>query len=286
MYYILSLLAGVLISAMVAFNGGLTEAYGVYSATVLIHVVGLAFILIILLVKRESPFIKRHAWFLYTGGAIGVLTVLFNNLAFGRISVSAILALSLFGQSICGLIVDQYGLLGMPRHPFQKRKIAGLVIVLVGSLSMITSFEAMAVIVSIATGATIVVSRTLNARLAELTSVRVSTFYNYLLGLSAAVLIFPAAGLAELAYIELNPSPWIYLGGVLGVGVILIFNTTVTKISAFYLTLLSFIGQVFAGILIDVMISRELSVHNLIGGVLVTIGLCANLVMDRRKTTQ
>ena len=284
MYYVLSLLAGVLISAMVALNGGLTEAYGLYSATVLIHVVGLAFISALMLARRETPFAKLHVWFLYAGGSIGVLTVLFNNLAFGRISVSAILALGLFGQSVCGLIVDQYGLLGMPKHPFRKSKIIGLAIVLAGSLSMLTSLETLAVVLSLVAGATIVMSRTLNARLAELTSVRVSTFYNYLVGLMTALLLFLAAGSGELAHMErFAPSPFMYLGGLLGVGVILISNITVTKISAFYLSLLIFIGQVFTGVLIDAIISQELSMRILIGGVLVTVGMCANLATDYRK---
>jgi hypothetical protein len=77
-------------------------------------IAGLLFIIIMTLIKREHPFFKRQAWFLYLGGAIGVLTTVFNNVAFARISVSSILALGLFGQSMAGLIIDQYGLLDMP----------------------------------------------------------------------------------------------------------------------------------------------------------------------------
>ena len=280
MYYTLSLLAGVLISVMVALNGGLAEAYGMYTATVLIHVAGLLFVLAPMLIKSENPFAKRCAWFLYMGGGVGVLTVLFNNFAFGRISVSAILALSLFGQTVCGLIIDQHGFFGMPKHPFQKRKLIGLLIVMAGSVSMLTSLEVMAVIVSLATGATIVVSRTLNARLAELTSVRVSTFYNFFVGLAVAMLLFLLVGFGELVYIEFTPNVLVYLGGVVGACIVLICNITVTRISAFYLTLLMFIGQVFAGILIDAAISREFSLHNVVGGLLVTVGLCTNVAID------
>jgi len=284
-YYILSLLTGILISVMVAFNGGLTEQYGLYSAAVLIHIVGLTLITAVVLLNRERIFHKRHAWFLYLGGVIGVLTTVFNNFAFGRISVSAILALGLFGQSIAGLVIDQYGLLGMRKYPFTKRKLIGLALILAGIISMMSNLEILAVIVSFAAGINIVISRTLNAKLAALTSVRIGTFYNYLLGLIISILVFLLLGSNETALTEFAFSPnwYIYFGGVLGVCVVLLSNITVVKISAFYLTLLIFTGKVFSGVLIDMIISQELSIRNLTGGILVAIGLSINLLLDNKR---
>jgi transporter family-2 protein len=270
---------------MVALNGGLTVQYGVYSATVIVHITGLILISIFLLAKRERPFNKRHTWFLYLGGIIGVFTTVFNNFAFGRISVSAILALGLFGQSITGLLIDQYGFFGMPIHPFSKQKLIGLFLILSGIASMINNFEVLAVTVSFAAGVCIVISRTLNAKLADLTSVWISTFYNYLFGLIMAIFVFLILGSNELNGINLVISPdfYIYLGGMIGVCVVFLSNITVAKISAFYLTLLIFVAQVFSGVLIDMLISQEFSSRNLIGGILVTIGLCVNLVLDNKN---
>jgi len=285
MYYMLSLLTGILISVMVAFNGGLTEQYDIYSATVIIHIVGLMLISAVVLIKRERLFAKRYAWFLYLGGAIGVMTTIFNNFSFGRISVSAILALGLFGQSVAGLIIDQYGFFGMPKHPFTRQKLIGLLLIIAGIGSMINSFEIVAITLSFAAGVNIVLSRTFNAKLSAVTSVRVSTFYNYIVGLVISIPVFLILGRNEMVLTEFafSPSWHIYLGGVLGVCVVLISNITVVKISAFYLTLLIFIGQVFSGILIDVIISQELSPRILIGGVLVAVGLSVNLLLDNKK---
>ena len=44
MYYLASLLIGVFVAVMITANGGLTALYGVYSATVIIHIVGLILI--------------------------------------------------------------------------------------------------------------------------------------------------------------------------------------------------------------------------------------------------
>jgi len=57
----------------------------------------------------------------------------------------------------------------------------------------------------------------------------------------------------------------------------------VPKISAFYLTLLLFVGQVFAGIAIDAIIDQAFSLPIIIGGVLVGAGLCADLLLERWK---
>jgi len=269
---------------MVAFNGGLTSFYGVYSATVIIHVVGLVLIVAIVLSKRERFFPGRFAWFLYLGGAIGVLTTVFNNFSFGRISVSAILALGLFGQAVGGLVIDQYGLFGMRKHPFSRQKVIGLLLILAGIAAMIYRIEIIAVVVSFIAGVNIVLSRTFNAKLSEVTSVRVSTFYNYFIGLMVSLLAFALLGRGEIMISEfaLSSNWYIYLGGVLGVTVVLLGNIVAVRISAFYLTLLIFVGQVFTGVIVDAVIAQHVSVRNVIGGVLVAVGLIVNLLLDQK----
>lgn len=285
MYYLFSLLSGILISGQLALNGGLTNLYGPYSASVIIHIAGLILIAAIVLIRREHPFANRKALSFYLGGAVGLLTTVFTNMAFERISVSAILALELFAQSAVGLAIDHYGLLGMPKYPFRKQKLIGLLLILCGIVSMITSFEFFAVLVALLSGVTVIVSRTLNARLAECTSVRISTLFNYLVGLALAIPVYFLLGRHEVsvAQFQFYPNWYLYLGGTLGVCMILFCNMTVAKISALYFTLFSFLGQVFSGILIDALIDGAFSPRNLIGGVFVTAGLLVNLLLDRRQ---
>ncbi|PGZ06056.1 hypothetical protein COE30_22275 [Bacillus cereus] len=73
----------------------------------------------------------------------------------------------------------------------------------------------------------------------------------------------------------------VYLGGLVGVIVISLSNYITPKISAFYLTLLIFIGQLFMGTIIDFFMTNELSIGKIIGGILVLIGLTYNLFVDR-----
>jgi len=293
LFYFLSLLAGVFITALVAANGGLSAQYGIYTASVIIHIVGLVAMTTVLLVRRESPFKHKAAWFLYIGGAFGVLTTIFNNYAFEFITVTAILALSLLGQSVAGLLVDQFGLAGMKRHPFHVRKLLGILLVAAGIIVMLDlgSWASggdrfpvlLAVLLSFGSGVCVVISRTYNALLGEKSSVYVSTFFNYVTGLSLSVLVLLVLGNAELATpYTLSLDPLIYLGGLFGAAVVLICNITVQKVSAFYLTLLMFVGQVFSAIALDMVIAREVVPVLLIGGVLVVAGLVIDLMIDRK----
>jgi len=285
MFYFLSLFAGIIITVMVAVNGLLSGVYGIYVAAIIIHVVGLVFIGTVVLVRGENPFRKWHPWFFYLGGAIGVMTTVSNNFAFGRISVSSIMALGLLGQSLTGILIDHYGLLGMPKHRLNKSKWVGIVLVLMGILAMtdVTNFELTAILVSFIAGVCIVSSRTFNAKLTAVTSSGVSTFFNYVVGLLGCLLVFLLLGRGEPGGFSFTAFPiYMYFGGLLGVAVVFLFNVLVVKISAFYMTLFVFVGQVFSGVAIDFWLDGFFSVRILIGGIFAALGMCWNLYADTR----
>ncbi|MGL6200026.1 MAG: DMT family transporter [Lachnospiraceae bacterium] len=285
MYYILTVLAGIITSIMIVWNGELSDQYGVYPANVIIHIVGLISITFVMLIRRDRAFKKRMPLYLYLGGVIGVATTTFNNIAYGQISVSAILALCLFGQSVTSIITDQLGFMGMPKYPFHKSKIWGLLLVSAGIAYMITDFEIVAVLLSFLSGVNLVVSRTLNARLAENTSVVSSTFFNYVTGLFVSALVMVVARGYDVSTIQLPSNIHMLFGGMLGVVVIWLFNVVAVKISSFYMTLFLFIAQVFTGVLLDAIITGTFSLHNTIGGLLVAAGLVINLMLDKRNSS-
>lgn len=138
MYYLLAMLCGLLISSMIAINGNLTSWYGVYPATVIIHLMGLIPLAIVVKTKHIKLRLPKGVPLYYLlGGAIGVGTTVFNNLAFGIISISAILALGLLGQSVSSILIDNFGWFGMEKRPFRKGKVVGLAFVLMGIVLLI-----------------------------------------------------------------------------------------------------------------------------------------------------
>lgn len=137
MNYIFSLIAGALLAFMVSSNGLVGVAAGIYTSSVIIHLLGLiGVILVLIFTKAKFKNLRALPIWMYTAGLIGILTVLFNNITFTKLGVSLTVALSLVGQSITSLIIDQYGLLGLPVNRFNKKKIVGFVIILFGIVLM------------------------------------------------------------------------------------------------------------------------------------------------------
>ncbi len=289
MYYSLAALAAVLIAVMVAVNGELTALYAVHLSTFLIHAVGLAFVTAVALVRREKLIrVRGLPLMLFCGGAIGYLTTLFNNMAVGRISVTAILALSLLGQAGTSFVIDQFGFFGMPVRRFSVGKLAGLSMTCLGIVFLLRDGGAGAFVpafVSLLTGVTVVTSRQVNAQLAERTSVTVSTWYNYLVGLvtSAAALGVMALCGADIPWSAgVSPRLWIYLGGAIGAVVVFLSNICVQRMPSLVMTLVMFAGQVFGGVAIDAAFFGVFSWQALAGGLFAFLGLVLNVYLDAR----
>jgi len=287
LYYLLSILSGALVSLMTMQNGVLTNRYGAYGSTVIIHIVGLILIACIMVFKRYHfmPEKKCPSW-KYLGGVVGVATTAFSNIAFGKISLSAILALALLGQLLTSLTTDRFGLFGMPKHPFHKRKLIGIAFVAGGIMFMVPIQDItilLPIILSLLTGFTIVVNRTINAALAEETNTFYSTLYNYITGLVTGIVLLLILGMNTAGAAPANQPLWMYFGGAVGVIVVCLSNLIVVKISSVSMTLLTFIGQIFTGILLDALLTGAFSMVNLIGGFFVTAGLAINLFLDSKN---
>lgn len=138
MYKTLSGLTGILIAVMIAINGVLSHQLENYTSTVIIHMTGLVCISFTLIASKEKLKLDKNiSLFLYSAGAIGVFTVLFNNISFNCLGASLSLSLGLLGQSIASIIIDRFGLLGAKAVKFNKKKIAGFIIISLGILVMI-----------------------------------------------------------------------------------------------------------------------------------------------------
>lgn len=143
-----------------------------------------------------------------------------------------------------------------------------------------------AVIAAIAAGATTVIARNINANLAEKIGLLQGTLVNYIVGLFFASIFLLISGEPSKyspAMLKFVP-PAAYMGGLVGVAVVILSNLTTLKISAFYLTLFVFVGQLFTGVIIDYFTLGSASPGKIIGGFLVLAGLIYNLFLDMRES--
>ena len=288
MNYILSIVAAASIALMLVPNGQLTDRYDVYASTFIIHLVGLMAVTIIMLIKKEKfRLAKNIPWFLYTGGLVGVATTMLSNLSYGKISISAMLALSLLGQTVTSLVIDHFGLFHMEVQKVSIGKIVGFLFTICGIIFIFdgSAIVALPIIFSSLSGASIVISRSINAEIAEKSSVWASTWYNYFVGLMSCSVIWVGAVLAHKSTfaISVEMNPWIYTGGLISVIAVSAMNVVTKKMPAFILTLIMFVGQLFTGMIIDKIQGVEISMTYVAGGVLTVFGLALNLYMDYRK---
>lgn len=140
-------------------------------------------------------------------------------------------------------------------------------------------------ILAILAGVTVVLGRILNAKLAEKIGTVQATVINYVVGIffSVIFLLIMNKGFSFSAPSSHIPL-WAYLGGILGVAIIMISNYTTPRVPAFYLTLLVFLGQLAVGILIDWLVSKDFSPLKLVGSLFVVAGFTYNLLLDKKAT--
>lgn len=133
MNYFVSVFTGVILAIMVSLNGGVSNAAGNYVSSVIIHFIGLIGIIFVLIfTKSKIKNLKGIPFYMFSGGLIGVLTVLFTNASSGVLGVSLTVSLTLLGQLVTSLVIDNFGYFNMPIVKFDKRKILGLVIIITG----------------------------------------------------------------------------------------------------------------------------------------------------------
>ena len=142
-----------------------------------------------------------------------------------------------------------------------------------------------ALILSILSGLSIVFARIFNGKMAEKMGLFQGAFINNLTGLALSI----AITLATKQYLILSRNTfaniplWAYLGGILGIGVVVLSSYLTKRISVFYLTLLIFLGQLVTGIIIDYFVTGEISIGKSLGGVLVVLGFVYNLKIDQKQ---
>jgi transporter family-2 protein len=277
---LLAMLTGVLIAVTVVQNGDMAAYFGNYLGTVMVHAVGLVTILAVLLVRRTPIRWDRktpvHAYF---GGVLGVLTVLGCNSSFAALGVSVSVAMMLLGQTAMGAAVDQFGLFGAVKRPFSPSHLVSFLLIAGGVGTMLLTYDgrgAALLLVAALVGANTVVCRYLNTLYASRNGLPMGTLANYVTGFLASLLVLLAVG-EPAAPVPVGPLTFrtgaMFLGGAVGVALIQLSIYITPRLPAFVSTLLIFVSQLSAGLLLDFVLTGAFSPAKLLGGLLVMVGL-------------
>ncbi len=140
----------------------------------------------------------------------------------------------------------------------------------------------LAILFAFLTGVTKVVSRTVNAKLSAETGTLKSTVYNFVFGLLTSCLLMLFTNTFRFYGQLPGIKGWMLLGGILGVAVVFLLNVGVAKIPAINMTLLLFVGQMIAALILDAFLTGSFSFARLMGVALVTFGLIV-ILSDKKS---
>ena len=132
-------LAGVAIPLEAAMNARLKEAVGSPALSALISfLIGTAATLLLLatgwLGRGQLTQIGSIPWWAWLGGLLGVFIVVLSLSGLPKVGAAVLIAVTVFGQVLMSLAMDNFGWLGTPKTPINAWRIAGAVLLFVGVL--------------------------------------------------------------------------------------------------------------------------------------------------------
>ncbi len=128
---------GALLAMQPLLNARVAGAAGhsVYGALFSVLVSSAALLTMALLLRLPLPDARAVAgqppWAL-TGGLIGALVVLVALIATPRLGAATTVMLFIAGQLACSLVLDHFGLLGVPMHPVDLPRLLGVLCLVAG----------------------------------------------------------------------------------------------------------------------------------------------------------
>ena len=138
LYSALAFLAGVLVAIQAPTNALLGKASGsVIAAALISFAVGTAALAGVLFATRWvrlTPAMRELPWYAWIGGFYGAFFVAIAAFVAPRIGVGALLTAAVAGQLIAALVLDHFGLLGLPQQPATWGRMLGLAMVFVGAI--------------------------------------------------------------------------------------------------------------------------------------------------------
>lgn len=134
LFAMLTVFAGIAATFQASANAGLAQRVGLGAALVVNTAIVLAGALVFFVARalHTNFFPAGTPSTLYIGGICGFAIILCLAFVFPKIGAAWAIALVVLGQSVAALVIDHYGLLGMPQDPITISRAAGLALVALG----------------------------------------------------------------------------------------------------------------------------------------------------------
>ncbi|MGA7328137.1 MAG: DMT family transporter [Rhodomicrobium sp.] len=77
---------------------------------------------------------SRSNWWAWAGGVFGAIYIALAILLIPRLGAAAFIALLIGGQLLTSMIIDHYGLFGVPEHPANAFRLFGALLLMAGAV--------------------------------------------------------------------------------------------------------------------------------------------------------
>ncbi len=137
-FFLIGTGAGALITVQSVLNAALGKRTGSLGSVLLLTLVSIALLIpLVLLIPgtadlRQLP--RPSQWYLYAGGLLGIAILATPIVLVPRIGATATLTALVAGQLTLAVVVDHFGVLGVPRVEITATKVLGLALLVGGAL--------------------------------------------------------------------------------------------------------------------------------------------------------
>jgi transporter family-2 protein len=136
---LLGILGGVAVGTQASMAGEMSRRVGGTATSFIIHVSG-AFLSGALLLIHGGEQIhnwRKLSWYMYGAGLFGVLLYLILARTIPRLGSAAAIALLIIGQLGVGVLIDHFGLFGLPIRQVDGSRVVALMLLITGGYLMV-----------------------------------------------------------------------------------------------------------------------------------------------------
>lgn len=263
-------LVGVQFAAQAPVNGALGRTTGPLAAALISFLVGNVALLLIAAFSGQlggfSSLGEAPLW-QFAGGVIGATYVALAAMTIARIGAGVIAAVTVTGQLACSVLVDHFGWFGIEVHDVTGLRILGLVLLLVGAMAMLYSREearndqpgasagnrerliicGVIFLASLGVG----IQHPLNSELAGTIGDLPAGLTSFTVGTILLALVVVVTGQSRSVLKATKARPQYFLGGFIGLIVVVASLSAVTVIGAAGLTAALITGQMIGSLVLD-----------------------------------
>ena len=131
---LLSAFAGMLVAMQPPINSKLGSAVGTFAAATISFLVGTAVLLVVAVASGGTHLggLRGVPWWYFAGGLIGAVFVASSLVTVRTLGAGGVVAATIAGQLTFSVVIDKFGLLGLPEKPLTVTRIVGVLLLAAG----------------------------------------------------------------------------------------------------------------------------------------------------------